>query len=344
MMKMKLNKKIAGATAMLLLSATMLGTSTFAWFTMSRTVKVDGMEVKTKVSGNLLISDSNISDNYYGTELTQSKKAILEPVSSINGSNNSFYYTLDAKADGSKLHTASGTYAYISYGGHNEAATNPTDYANKISENYAITKAIASQTLSGTEVNQGAQGYVDYVFYLKANADESNNEIRLTRCNLSYNGAAISNSGSDKTTYDKAWRVGVFATTTSVGDQSATPETSGALSILGLSDAAYFDNQAVAGTSSYSAPVNFGTAVKLNATPLTPGSITYYKVVVRLWLEGQDTACKTDTYANLNNSWKLDLQFDMVPSTDTTTAGIQAVTAIGTSAPATVNHDVPAAP
>ena len=50
MMKMKLNKKIAGATAMLMLSATMLGTSTFAWFTMNKETETGGMYMSTVTS------------------------------------------------------------------------------------------------------------------------------------------------------------------------------------------------------------------------------------------------------------------------------------------------------
>ena len=44
MKKKKTNKKIASALAMLMLSAAMLGTSTYAWFTMNKRVEVTGME------------------------------------------------------------------------------------------------------------------------------------------------------------------------------------------------------------------------------------------------------------------------------------------------------------
>lgn len=56
MMKMKLNKKIAGATAMLMLSATMLGTSTFAWFTMNKDVTVSGLQMQAKSEDGILIA------------------------------------------------------------------------------------------------------------------------------------------------------------------------------------------------------------------------------------------------------------------------------------------------
>ena len=341
MMKMKLNKKIAGASAMLLLSATMLGTSTFAWFTMNRTVKVDGMEVKTKVSGNLLISDSNAGDSYYGTQLNQAKVALLEPVSSINGTTGSFYYTLDASADGSKR-TATDVKEYDVYATDiAAAATDTTNYANKFSENYAVTKGMAGDAFTGLT---GATGYVDYVFYLKASPDATNNEIRLTRCNLSYNGGAIPATGSDVTLYDKAWRVAVFAKPTTVGTTTDDPDGSASYlkgSIKGLPNAAYFGGTAVSSQTQKASPsFDTSTGVVID-TGLTSGTPAYYKVVVRLWLEGEDTGCKTETYVNLANSWKLDLQFDMVPSADTSTPAIMQMT---TGAPATIVDDVPDAP
>ena len=60
------------------------------------------MEVKTRVSGNLLISENNLKDEYYGTDLVQGRKALLEPVSTATALDNGFYYTVDAKADGAK--------------------------------------------------------------------------------------------------------------------------------------------------------------------------------------------------------------------------------------------------
>ena len=41
------------------------------------------------------------------------------------------------------------------------------------------------------------------------------------------------------------------------------------------------------------------------------------QVWVRVWLEGEDTKCNNETYASLTSkSWKLDLDFSFVESTD----------------------------
>ena len=37
-------------------------------------------------------------------------------------------------------------------------------------------------------------------------------------------------------------------------------------------------------------------------------STEYYKVVVRLWIEGEDKACTSEVFAELNSYWALDLE------------------------------------
>ena len=73
---------------------------TYAWFTMNKTVTVTDMELKTKVGSNLLICDDNVEANYSTVNLSQSRRALLEPVSSATGLTGSFWYTTNAKADG----------------------------------------------------------------------------------------------------------------------------------------------------------------------------------------------------------------------------------------------------
>jgi hypothetical protein len=322
-----------------MVSAVMLATSTYAWFTMSRTVKVDGMEVRTKVSGNLLISDTNTSDAYYGTMLTQTKKALLEPVSSVKGVDDTFWYTLDAAADGHKLRDAS-TVNYKDYEtdfANTEGASE--GYANVFSEQYAITTATASPINEGMTVDGSAYGYVDYIFYLKATPDETNNFIKMTKCDLSYNGTAIDNTQLAK---DKAWRIAVFAEPTTATTTSATPSSSDTKLIggnpLGLSGASYFNDTAVSSATGKTAASITNTGIILNSSALPAGTPAYYKVVVRLWLEGEDPTCKTENYMTLDNAWKLDLQFDLVATSSGT-----AVTGIGTADKATITDDVPRA-
>ncbi len=51
---------------------------------------------------------------------------------------------------------------------------------------------------------------------------------------------------------------------------------------------------------------NAQAIVDNNPTALTTQR---YKVVIRLWLEGEDVSCTSTTFANLTRDWKLDLRF-----------------------------------
>ena len=347
-------KKLIPAVSMLTVSAMMLSTATYAWFTMNKDVTITGMQMKTVVQGNLLISDNNKEADYTTQQLTQTRAALLEPVSSISGYDGTFFYTVNAKGNGdavSNNYTAynengtpltTGAYDLIANANTTEAGTHPTTQgAGKAGVDSAFNTAYgrtASATADAAYAN--AYGYVDYVFYLKATGDATDTQIKMTKCNMLYNNAAITNpaygSGNPVvgTNVDKAWRAAVF-TSEITGDTGVTASnaTSGNLkAILTLAGAENQDgNTAVSGETS--AP----TALALNYntwSDATNGSIgevgngltKYFKVTVRVWLEGEDKTCTSKTYAQLTNAWSLDCQFSLRNS-DTAVANIGSVVA-----------------
>ena len=77
-------KKLIPALCMLLVAAALLGTSTFAWFSMSTSVEAGGMQVKATASKNLLISLSESSG--YGSGVTLPiNNTTMTPVSTTGG-------------------------------------------------------------------------------------------------------------------------------------------------------------------------------------------------------------------------------------------------------------------
>lgn len=325
-------KRIAASATMLAASAAMLGTSTYAWFTMNKEVEVSGLTMKTKVSSNLLISENNLEGTYVPDRMVSGRKALLEPVSSVSGQTGSFFYTLDAKESGQKAHNASGDDA-IAYVPYSEAAvksegvitnTNATAaaagkyyYDDAFSKAYGVDPAATDY---GT-----AYGYIDYVFYLKATGDTANQQLVMTACDLNYTypeGAKL----ADGTTavdanVDKAWRVAVFASDITAnggkgntGDGAAVgkldPAASAAKTILAPDGAVnWTDKNAVASTSAVGT-VTYGTAAVLD-NDIDAGVTKYYKVLVRAWLEGEDKTCNSETYAKLDSNWSLDVEFKL---------------------------------
>ena len=298
---MKKTKIVIPALGLLLLSTAASVTGTVAWFSANTQVTVAGMQVKTSVSSNLLIAEdtlastAKIDDSLFGPgPFNSTVKGILEPVSTVNAT--SFYYTVNANADGSK---AGGDYTLYN---PSTAADDPTTYDSLFSETYGVSKTAANTLISG---ETGAKAYVDTVFQLKAVATEAA-DLKITSLDLKYGAAADGN---------KAYRVAIFVENIT----SAAPAGGvGSLNMIYAPSAAANQTagQAVNSTSG-TAAVTYNTANQKLAS-LAAGAEGYYKVVVRLYLEGEDTTCTNGTFATLTNSWTLSLNCKL----DSTTAAV----------------------
>ena len=319
---MKKTLKLIPAIAMLLISAIMLSTATFAWFSMNNRVTVTGMTLKTQVSSNLLISPDTTEGNFT-TTLEQARTAKLEPTSTADGA--SFWYTTSAYANGAK---ATGDWAeYDEATALTDADTfaAKTNYDADFNAAYAITGAPPGTAAAYAN----AYGYVDYDFYLKATSTEAGQKVAMTFCNILYNGGEIT---------DKAWRVAVFAK--GAADAASTSGAQTLIAILSPSGATYQDStNAVTGATTRGAVSNLGTAVTLDT--IGAGTVKYYHVTLRVWLEGEDTTCTNSTYASLTNAYTVAVDFvlstfDGVQNISSA-SGQASATAAGLTATATLN-------
>lgn len=198
-----------------------------------------------------------------------------------------------------------------------------------------------------------AYGYVDYVFYLKATSDKANQEIVMTECDLKKNNAALPDADLGNTEKDNAWRVAVFVTDiTAAGGKGTTgtlgestvgatdPATGTAKAILTRSaattqnkvDTNINKEQALSGTTPDFTDVTYNTWAANNLGKITnAGSTAYYKVTVRVWLEGEDVSCKSSTYAALTDSYSLSTKFELLDSGNASAVSIIGPTATNSS-------------
>ena len=281
-MKKATSKILVAALSLIVAVAVATGT-TFAWFSMNNKVTVTGMSVTTTVDSNILIAPSTAgttksADSAFTKALNQSVVGVLQPASTVNGT--SFFYTYDAKADGSK---------------NADTAADP----------YIAT---TGDTITVNATNYKA--YVDYVFELKAmNVSEADRFIRLTKLNLLYDG--------DNTT-NHAFRAAVFSQAESTPGAGTYAAFGAVSSIFAPTSFAYFNDTAVSSTTEKAAvsPVvnNAGFSITVGA-----GLTRYYKITVRFWLEGEDTDCFNTKFVPLSKAWTLDLAFELV-ATDGTAA------------------------
>ena len=280
---MKLSRKLIPAFAMLLVSAIMMTTASYAWFSINTNVTAKGMKVNTTASDSVLIvealldgenSEKKVDDANFTTDLSQSVTGLLNPVSTVNGT--SFFYTAGKNVEGD-----------------GDAKT----------DNYISYDKTAFNTAYGTS---DAVAYVDYVFQIKAtNASTSDaKDLYITALDLTYEGASDNNQ--------KAFRVAVFA---EEYNGSAFTKGVGTLkTILAPKDAAYHtDGSAVSSTTEVTAIDTDVLGANATLANIPANSTKYYKVVVRLWLEGEDTTCKNDTFANLaaDKGWALNLTIEL---------------------------------
>ena len=280
----KMKKIVAAAMAMMTFSTAAAVTGTVAWFTANNLVNVSGMTVTTSVESNLLIATSNASDdNYLAQDLVLNISGKVEPVSTTNAT--AWYYTKDKvkgtgeSSTGSQFQTYSNNATFASY--------------------YGI---------------DGVVPYVDYAFYLKATAAADNQKVVINNVNLLYkaDGTNFSALGEN----DLAWRVAIYSQKVNKETNVATDGTN--VTILKQTSAAYFDSKAVSGVTdgvaSFGAVSNLGSEALLD-TITAAGTTQRYKVVVRLFLEGNDTRCNNDTYVALTEDYSLSLDCEIGDST-----------------------------
>jgi hypothetical protein len=275
----------------------MLVTSTFAWFTMNKRAKVENLSLRATVSSNLLISPDNSSDATYDKELKKNISALLAPSSTVNGTD--YFYTLDAAADGHKAKGPDDEYPFLRYTETKSLDVLDT-YAEKDKYDAVFNLNYNISTANPQEASEykTAYGYVDYVMYLKATSTEENQKIVMNKCNLLYKGDVLE---------DKAWRAAVFVQETSAKTQ---PTSIGTLvSIIAPTEAKNHNVGLAADSMSSIGTIQKESKEVIIDNAITSGNSKYYKVVVRVWIEGEDTTCTTEIYGNKTDKYTLDLEY-----------------------------------
>lgn len=272
---------------------------------MNTTVTATGMSVHSSVGSNLLIANVNTNDgnklpdskNFHPQFVASDISGYLMPVSSVNGT--SFYYTNTTNVGSNGDATSD---SYIDYTSTGIGKVDGQEY-NKFNANYGNT---------GTDKTYVA--YVDYTFVLQAvNASSGKTQnINMTACDLVYAG---------NSTAGKAFRLAMLVQDYS---NASFATNIGTKTILGCydevagnsSNSDYFTKskdsnkpQAVTSTTALADVSNYNSAATVGT--VAAGATAYFKVTLRLWLEGEDTTCNNTTYALLTDNYNLTVKFDL---------------------------------
>lgn len=106
---MKRLKKLIPAMSLLLISAMLMGTSTYAWFSMSTQVTATGMQVKATAQDGLLISNAD-KTSWTSSASAKVASAILVPTSTAGTTTPAWSHNTSTNADDAQANQASSSY------------------------------------------------------------------------------------------------------------------------------------------------------------------------------------------------------------------------------------------
>jgi len=300
-------RKLIPAVGMLVVSAMMLSSSTYAWFTMSDNVSVTGMQLKATSDGGLLIINETLADEdvNWKTSTTASHSGLSNDASPVSltffptstSDASTWYYNISDQFDNA-AHYADSPYITVTatdsnndgaYGLDAASQANAAGVKAPVGNYYLLNKFYIKS--SGNALTNGSLNITQVKSAIKSGTTASD---KATKLNKSLRIAVV--SGSQTTIFapfaseDVSYSVNGNETATTakhVGENGAVTVATGVSSI----------------------PAN--TAIR-PANGATGDPATEVKVYA--YFEGEDTECKSSNTTNGFDELTLDLKFAWVPS------------------------------
>ena len=345
MKKTNAKKKLIPAAAMLAISAAMLSTATYAWFTMNKNAEVTGIQMTATVPEGLQIS---LGKGMNGTALENTASddgqtwTITEPENTDAATCWSNSVSFSQYYDVGKLAPASST-----TGGDIFYTKNATDVGRTISSTATFSSAINGNnkdkantwakpktdatSTSQTLTDSGSDGYyIDFPVWFR-NADSTEAKLKVTAVakqltstgNL-YKAARVSILSEENNTLSTLSNVILPKAAIDSSDvlavyQNNKSNTAGTVASSGITDGAV-DTTGTIGSSNTTQI--YKTITKYDNTGIitvpAKTSVTnrtlygeFSKYIVRVWLEGEDMECYNP---NAGQDFALELHFDSVSS------------------------------
>lgn len=277
-------RKLVAALGMLCLSGAMLVGTTYAWFTMNKTVSVEGMKVQAVAEEGLLVNEvATANDTNWDSLATANQttdKSLLYPASTANGT--AWYHAASSKSNDAAA--ASGTTKSANLIGDYATLTSLTAITG-MSNATATGGSKAAFSTMGTSASAEAGYYVHYTYYLKASSgtaislgtSSGNQNVNIKGVTATIN----TGSGSGSANLDKSLRVGIFMK-------------SGGNFYIYAPVAGYTTSYNVAASATATTPIAGTTATATDLASLPAVGQNGTPVEVYIWYEGEDANCKSD--------------------------------------------------
>lgn len=329
-------RKLLGAVGMLTVSAAMLVSSTFAWFTMNKTVQATSMEVKAHAEEGLLINEvAAYNDaNWDDAAIAGSTAIALRPASTSNLT--SWWH---ANSKQSHEEAGIGDLGITVDDGHGNYYSNVSASNTPTISDKAIVGAVGGEETdvatggskaethvyykdasfgTASQYDDGEGYYVKYTYYLKSSGDR---DLSITDLKAAVKATQKDGDNGDTANLMKSLRVGIEVPTS---NSSATRAGFGIFAPVNGAEATYSVTNIATGatTDSVTAVVagttgEFTTPTTLNiSTSGTASTITIpdandagIPVYVYVWFEGEDGSCTSDNLQTIVSTYDIDVKF-----------------------------------
>ena len=304
MKKEKSNKrKLLSAIASLLISAAMLSTSTYAWFTMNKEVEVRNLTVQAKAEGGLLIAETvnGVWDEAANTLAeTDDAKVALFPTSTANTNG---WYHATSKSAANAANASQSSASELKSEGYTELELTSEEIQAAVAGSNSK-KDVYYVDSSETGYDEAdAKYYVKYVYYLKTSTEGTTN-LGLTSGSQNVNISVVSVEGNENSTdLNKAMRVGV-----EIGGKfyifAPIAGATGTYFVNATTETTAIDSSA----STHDTPMSIATA--LTSLPGMNGDPT--PVYIYMWYEGEDENCKSENVTATLDELTVKVEFKLV--------------------------------
>ena len=267
-------KKIMASASMLLVSAMMLSSATYAWFTMNKTVSVTGMKLQATAEDGLVIDDFTRSGWATSKNVNMSSAAVLAPASAAAVTSPTFVRNASDTFDNAKADQESG-YEDLTLSWSTEAADSGS---------------IGSVTIGEGQSAISKNYVLKRTFYIKASGDTN------WATNLVIDEVTATAEGSASANLDKSLRVLVVASDGTGSNAFIYAPIAGATASYnwkGTASGAVAVSAVASTTDSTCTNItSIPAASDANATPIT---VTMY-----LYFEGEDANCKSSNISGIS--------------------------------------------
>ena len=299
----KTRRKLISSIGMLLVSATMLATSTYAWFTMNKEVEVRNLTVQAKAEGGLLIAETTdgVWDEAANTVAEEDgAKVALFPTSTNNTSS---WYHATSKSAANAANASQNGASELKSEGYTELELDSEVIQTAVAGSNGQKEVFYKDSGETGYDEADAKYYIKYTYYLKTST-EGTTSLGLTSGSQNVNISVVNVEGNENSTdLNKSMRVGV-----AIGGKfyifAPISGATGTYFVNATTETTAIDSSA----STHDAPMTIATGLtSLPGINGTPEEVNIY-----MWYEGEDENCKSENVTATLDELTVKVEFKLV--------------------------------